>query len=211
MLASDWLQYLIFPMNVEINELIAQTFQESIQTKQAALDGLRAPIRRAIELLVSGVRESRTVLTCGNGGSACDSLHFAAELVNRYRLDRRALPAVALTADMATLTAIGNDDCYDHVFSRQIEALGRPDDILLAITTSGNSKNVLAAVEAAHRLGLRVIGLTGRDGGRLGNMLSEKDCLICVPSEVTARIQETHLLILHCLCDAIDKILFQES
>jgi D-sedoheptulose 7-phosphate isomerase len=144
------------------------------------------------------------VLSCGNGGSAADAQHFASEMVNRFEHERPGLPAIALTTDSSTLTSIANDYAYDLVFAKQVRALGQPTDVLVAITTSGNSPSIAAAVEAAHEQDLAVVALTGREGGRLAGLLREGDVEIRVPADSTARIQEVHLLVIHCLCDLID-------
>lgn len=147
-------------------------------------------------------------MACGNGGSAADAQHFAAELMGRFERERRELAAVALTTDTSILTAVGNDYSYDQVFSKQVRGLGKSGDILLAITTSGNSKNVIKAVEAAQALGIKVIALSGNGGGQLNNVLGANDLLLAAPSSRTARIQETHLVLLHALCDGIDHVMF---
>ena len=147
------------------------------------------------------------ILTCGNGGSAADAQHFAAELINRFEIERPGLPAVALTTDSSVLTSIANDYDFAQIFSKQVRALGMEGDVLVAISTSGNSANVVEAVNAAHERGMRVVALTGRDGGQLAAILNENDFNLCVPAKNTARVQEMHLLILHCLCDVIDHIL----
>jgi D-sedoheptulose 7-phosphate isomerase len=157
--------------------------------------------------MVRCLREDGKILACGNGGSAADAQHFAAELINRFERERPPLAGLALTTDTSTLTSIANDYDYDQVFSKQVRALGRPGDVLLAISTSGNSRNVVAAIEAAHEGGIAVVVLTGRDGGRMTELLAPGDVNICVPARSTARIQEVHLLALHCLCDAIDCLL----
>jgi len=148
------------------------------------------------------------ILACGNGGSAADAQHFSAELINRFERERPALPAVALTTDSSVLTSIANDYAWEQVFSKQVLALGQPGDCLLAISTSGNSPNVVAAIEAAHARRLRVVALTGRDGGRMAAVLGVQDIEVRVPAERTARIQEVHLLAIHCLCDGIDSALY---
>jgi D-sedoheptulose 7-phosphate isomerase len=161
--------------------------------------------------MFSSINKGGKILACGNGGSAADAQHFAAELVGRFERERKELGAIALTTDSSILTAIGNDYGYDEVFSKQVRALGKPEDILLAISTSGNSKNVILAIEAAQKIGMGVIAFTGRGGGKINQLLKEQNSLqnvhLCVPSERTARIQETHLLLLHCLCDGIDHLL----
>jgi D-sedoheptulose 7-phosphate isomerase len=151
------------------------------------------------------------ILSCGNGGSAGDAQHFSAELLNRFEKERPGLPAIAISTDTSTLTAIANDYDYNEIFSKQVSALGTDGDILLAISTSGNSANVIAAIEAAHERGMRVVAMTGKDGGKIASVLSETDTEIRVPSERTARIQEVHLVVIHCLCDLIDTYLFGED
>jgi D-sedoheptulose 7-phosphate isomerase len=187
---------------------VKQHFAESAQLKLQAAEGLAGPIAAAAERMVQCLMSDGKIMSCGNGGSAADAQHFAAELLNRFEMERPGLAAIALTTDSSTLTAIANDYDYNQVFSKQVRALGLANDVLLAITTSGNSANVLEAVEAAHERGLAVVALTGMNGGHLGGMLDEGDVHICVPATNTARIQEVHLLTLHCLCDAIDSLLF---
>jgi D-sedoheptulose 7-phosphate isomerase len=183
-------------------------FEESMAVKQASLAALLAPIADAAALLATTLRQDGKILSCGNGGSAGDAQHFAAELLNRFEMERPGLAAMALSTDTSTLTSIANDYAYEQVFSKQVGALGRAGDVLLAISTSGNSANVVAATQAAHERGMRVIALTGRDGGRLATALREGDIEIRVPARRTARIQEVHLVVIHCLCDAIDQALF---
>jgi D-sedoheptulose 7-phosphate isomerase len=165
---------------------------------------LAKPIADAVGAIVGCITAGGKVLACGNGGSASDAQHFAAEFVGRFERERPGLAAVALTTDTSILTAIGNDYDFNRVYSKQVQALGAPGDVLIAITTSGNSANVLAAVEAAHVKEMTVVALTGRKGGKMASMLSETDVHICVPHERTARIQEVHILALHCICDAVD-------
>jgi D-sedoheptulose 7-phosphate isomerase len=192
---------------MDIDTRIRQHFSDSAQTKLAAVDVLAAPIARGIDLMVKTLLANGKILACGNGGSAADSQHFAAELLNRFERERPGLAAMALTTDTSTLTSIANDYDYNQVFSKQVLALGQPGDVLLAISTSGNSKNVMAAVTAAHERDMRVVALTGKSGGAMAKMLSDADAHICVPHSSTARIQEVHLLTLHCLCDGIDTLL----
>ena len=187
---------------------IGAQFAESLATKQAAAGLLVAPIAAAARLCADILQNHGKLLSCGNGGSAGDAQHFSSELLNRFERERPGLAAVALSTDTSTVTAIANDYAYEQVFAKQVLALGRPGDGLLAITTSGNSPNVIAAVHAAHERGLRVIALTGRDGGKLAPALRPGDVEIRVPSARTARVQEVHLLAIHCLCDAIDTLLF---
>lgn len=179
-------------------------FNQSIQTKIDALPMLTQPIADAAELIFNRLLEGNKVLSCGNGGSAGDAQHFSSEMLNRYERDRPGLPAIALTTDSSTVTSIANDSDFSNVFSRQIEALGQPSDLLLAISTSGNSTNVNRAIASAHERDMNIVALTGRDGGGLVKLLAPGDVEIRVPSDVTARIQETHLLIIHCLCDLVD-------
>ena len=193
---------------------IARQFQDSAQTKLDAAEIMAAPIAAAVELMVHSLHANGKIMACGNGGSAADAQHFAAELLNRFEMERPPLAAIALTTDSSTLTSIANDYCYEEVFAKQIRALGLPNDILLAISTSGDSPNVIEAIRAAHQREVRVVALTGRDGGKIAELLNESDVHICVPKQAssrTARIQEVHLLVLHCLCDGIDTLLFGES
>ncbi len=186
---------------------ISENFSESAHLKLQSMDALAKPIAAAAERMVQCLRADGKILACGNGGSAADSQHFAAELLNRFEMERPGLAAIALTTDTSTLTSIANDYDFEQIFSKQVRALGHKNDVLLAITTSGNSKNVLAAVAAAHENGMSVIGLTGRHGGKMTEILGPSDIHVCVPSQSTARVQEVHLLTLHCLCDAIDCLL----
>ena len=190
------------------HDAIRSQFVESIAVKQRALNELVPAIARAGAAMTGSLRRGGKILACGNGGSAGDAQHFAAELLNRFERERPGLPAVALTTDGSTLTSIANDYAYEQVFSKQVLALGKPEDCLLAISTSGNSPNVVAAIAAAHARGVTVIALTGRDGGRMAAALADGDVEIRVPAERTARIQEVHLVVIHCLCDAIDRALY---
>jgi D-sedoheptulose 7-phosphate isomerase len=187
---------------------VAAHFTESANLKAAAAQPLSEPIVRAGVLLADVLRAGGKVLACGNGGSAADAQHFAAELINRFEIERPPLAAIALTTDTSNLTSIANDYAYVQVFSKQLRALGRPGDALLALSTSGNSANVIEAMQAARELGVRVIALTGNGGGKMAGLMGADDVHICVPHKNTARIQEVHLLVLHCLCDAIDQQLF---
>ncbi len=189
-------------------ERIAAHFADSANLKRAAAQPLAGPIARAVEVMSAGLRAGGKVLACGNGGSAADAQHFAAELVNRFERERPPLAALSLAADSSNLTSIANDYSYDAVFEKQLRALGRPGDVLLAISTSGDSPSVVNAVRAARDLGLRTVALTGRGGGKTGAALGPEDIHVCVPHERTMRIQEVHLLVLHCLCDGIDFQLF---
>lgn len=191
-----------------IIERIKLSFTESIQTKINSADSIINIIAEASEEIVQALLEGHKVLSCGNGGSACDAMHFSSEMLNRFKQERPGLPAIALTTDMATITSIANDYHYSDIFAKQIRALGHQGDLLLAISTSGNSANIVNAIKAAHDKQMGVIALTGYDGGKIVDYLQEKDIEIRVPAYDTARIQETHLLIIHCLCDIIDFRLF---
>lgn len=193
------------------HDRIVEQFRASIEAKQAALDALVPSIEAAGTLLANALERGHKILSCGNGGSAGDAQHFSSELLNRFEMDRPGLPAVALTTDSSTLTSIANDDDYARIFARQIHALGQPGDVLLAITTSGGSENIVEAVRAASERDVRTVALTGKDGGAVARTLGESDVEIRVPSSVTARIQEVHLLVLHCLCDTIDRTLFPQA
>ena len=194
-----------------LEQRIQQQFFDSADLKYAAAEVLSKPIADAVSALVGCITSGGKVLSCGNGGSAGDAQHFAAEFVGRFERERPGLAAIALTTDTSILTAIGNDYDFNSIFSKQVQALGAPGDVLLAITTSGNSANVVAAVEAARAKDMTVIALTGHKGGRLRELLQETDVMICVPHDRTARIQEVHLLVLHCLCDAVDLQLLGEQ
>jgi D-sedoheptulose 7-phosphate isomerase len=186
---------------------INQHFAESAKLKSEAVKLLAAPLSQAAERMVQCLMSEGKILACGNGGSAADAQHFAAELLNRFEMERPGLAAIALTTDSSTLTSIANDYDYDQVFSKQVRALGQPSDLLLAISTSGSSRNVVEAVQAAHDRQMGVIALTGKNGGVMGELLAPADIHLCVPHSNTARIQEVHILCLHCLCDAIDCML----
>lgn len=186
---------------------INQHFTDSAQLKLQAMEVLAEPLARASERMVACLAGERKILACGNGGSAADAQHFAAELLNRFEMERPPLAAVALTTDTSTLTSIANDYDYNEVFSKQVRGLGQAGDLLLAISTSGNSPNVMEAINAAHDRQVGVIALTGKNGGKIAGLLRDSDVHICVPADRTARIQEVHLLCLHCLCDAIDCLL----
>ena len=186
-----------------MDERVRRHFHESIATKQAAIE-LAPVIAAAAATMTRCLLEDGKLLSCGNGGSAADAQHFSSELLNRFELERPGLPALALTTDSSTLTSISNDYAFVEVFAKQVRALGQPTDVLLAISTSGNSENVVRAIRAAHERGLRVVALTGRDGGMIAGSLGAGDIEIRVPAERTCRIQEVQLLIIHCLCDLID-------
>lgn len=190
---------------------IKSNFTESIQTKIAASEVLAGPLEQAGMIMVQSLLNGHKILACGNGGSAADAQHFSAELLNRYETERPSLPAIALTTDSSTLTSIANDYHWDEVFSKQIRALGNPGDVLLAISTSGNSSNVIKAIEAALARDMPIVALTGKDGGDIAGLLGENDVEIRVPSGRTARIQEVHLVAIHCLCDIIDTTLFPQE
>lgn len=190
---------------------IKTSFTESIQTKIAAAEALPESIETAANMMTQCLINGNKILSCGNGGSAGDAQHFSAELLNRFEKERPSLPAIALTTDSSTLTSIANDYHFDEVFSKQVRALGQPGDILLAISTSGNSRNVIKAMEAALARDMTIVALTGKDGGEMAGLLSAQDIEIRVPSDRTARIQEVHLLAIHCLCDAIDNTLFPQQ
>jgi D-sedoheptulose 7-phosphate isomerase len=183
---------------------INQHFADSAKLKLQAVGVLADPLRIGAEKMFQCLMNEGKILSCGNGGSAADAQHFSAELLNRFERERPGLAAMALTTDTSTLTSIANDYDYNQVFSKQVRALGHAGDVLLAISTSGNSPNVMAAIDAAHERQMTVVALTGRNGGKMTAQLGADDVYICVPSQVTARIQEVHLLCLHCLCDAID-------
>ena len=195
---------------MDAESLVNEHFAESVATKQAAAKVLAPAIARAGQLMAQSLLDDGKILSCGNGGSAADAQHFSAEMLNRFEMERPGLPAIALTTDSSTLTSISNDYAYEEIFAKQISALGRGSDVLLAISTSGNSENVNRAIAAAHERALKVVALSGRDGGRMAGLLSDADVEIRVPAERTARIQEVHLVVLHCLCDLIDRTMLGE-
>lgn len=194
-----------------LEQRIQQHFIDSADLKYQSAEALSKPISAAVQALLACVTSGGKVLACGNGGSAADAQHFAAEFVGRFERERPELGAIALTTDSSILTAIANDYNFNAIFSKQVRALGQPGDVLLAISSSGNSGNVLAAIEAAHAREMTVVALTGRGGGQMGRLLRETDVHICVPHERTARIQEVHLLAIHCLCDGVDTQLLGEQ
>lgn len=196
---------------MSIEQRIRDQFQASIVTKQAAEAAMAGPIAQAVDVMVACLRNDGKIMACGNGGSAGDSQHFAAELINRFERERPPLAAIALSTDTSTLTSIANDYRYEEIFSKQVQALGRKGDVLLAISTSGNSPNVIEAIQVAHQKGIAVVALTGKKGGRMAALLAPGDVHLCVPADKTARIQEVHLLTLHCLCDGIDQLLFGDA
>jgi D-sedoheptulose 7-phosphate isomerase len=193
--------------SIDLIARINQHFTESANLKLEAVKALADPLRRAAERMVQCLMSEGKIMACGNGGSAADAQHFTAELLNRFEMDRPGLAAFALTTDASTVTSIANDFDFEQVFSKQVRALGQPADVLLAISTSGNSRNVLQAVQGAHDRQMSVIALTGRNGGMIGELLGPEDIHICVPHANTARIQEVHILCIHCMCDAIDCML----
>ncbi|MCC6378252.1 MAG: phosphoheptose isomerase [Burkholderiales bacterium] len=192
-------------------ERIRSHFTASAELKLAAAGPMAPLVARAAETMTSALLADGRILACGNGGSAADAQHFSAELVGRFERERPGLPAIALTTDTSLLTAVANDYAFDQVFAKQVRALGRRGDVLLGFSTSGNSANVVEAIAAAHEHEMRVVALTGRGGGRIGELLREDDVHLCVPHQRTARIQEVHLLVLHCLCDAIDQALLGDE
>lgn len=192
---------------MDAESLVLEHFAESVAAKQAAANVLAPSIARASQLMVRSLLDDGKIFSCGNGGSAADAQHFSAELLNRFEMERPGLPGIALTTDSSTLTSIGNDYAFEEIFAKQVSALGRQNDVLLAISTSGNSENVNRAIVAAHARAVKVVALSGRDGGRMAGLLAEEDVEIRVPAQRTARIQEVHIVVLHCLCDLIDRSL----
>jgi D-sedoheptulose 7-phosphate isomerase len=192
---------------MDLTEHIAEHFNASAQLKAECAFSLAPQIAAAVELLSQSLLSDGKILACGNGGSAADAQHFSSELINRFEMERPGLAAIALTTDSSALTSIANDYDFSVIFSKQVTALGHAGDVLLAISTSGNSRNVVEAIVAAQQRNMRVVALTGNSGGLMSELLTEDDVLICVPSTSTARIQEVHLLVIHCLCDGIDKII----
>lgn len=194
-----------------LEQRIQQQFIDSADLKYQAAQALSKPIAAAVQAVLACVTSGGKVLACGNGGSAADAQHFSAEFVGRFERERPELAAIALTTDTSILTAVANDYAWDRVFSKQVRALGQGGDVLVVLSTSGNSANVIAAIEAAHEREMTVIALTGRGGGKIANLLRETDVHICVPHERTARIQEVHILALHCICDGVDAQLLGEQ
>ncbi|OFL25215.1 phosphoheptose isomerase [Neisseria subflava] len=192
-----------------LQERVSAHFAESIRAKQEAEKVLVEPTAQAAELMLQCLMNDGKILACGNGGSAADAQHFAAEMTGRFEKERMELAAVALTTDTSALTAIGNDYGFDHVFSKQVRALGRAGDVLVGISTSGNSTNIIEAIKAAHERDMHVIAMTGRDGGKIAAMLKDTDVLLNVPYPRTARIQENHILLIHAMCDCIDSVLLE--
>jgi D-sedoheptulose 7-phosphate isomerase len=185
----------------------SQHFLDSIAVKQAAEKILPEQVALGIVAMTNCLRAGGKVMACGNGGSAADAQHFAAELIGRFERERQELAAIALTTDTSILTAVGNDYSYDEIFAKQVRGLGKKGDILIGISTSGNSKNVVRAIEAAKKMGIQIIALTGNGGGKIASLLDANDIHLCAPSTRTARIQETHLVLLHALCDGVDHLL----
>ncbi len=183
---------------------VKNNFQESILTTRNCMEDLAPIIAQAASHMIQALLTDRKILVCGNGGSAADAQHFSAELLNRFERERPGLPAISLTTDTSTITAIGNDYHFDDIFSKQVRALGQSGDVLLGISTSGNSRNVIRAIEAAHERGIVCVALNGREGGEITGLLTGQDVNICVPGSSTARIQEVHGIVIHCLCDLID-------
>ena len=194
-------------MKINLTERIKEHFAESLSVKMLSMERLTLDLAQATQVMVNSLKLGGKILACGNGGSAGDAQHFAAELVGRFERERMELGAIALTTDSSILTAIGNDYGFEEIFSKQVRAIGKKEDILLGISTSGNSPNVILAIKAAKKMGMRVVAFTGRGGGKIKDLLEPEDVHLCVPSERTARIQETHLLLIHCLCDGIDYLL----
>ena len=192
-----------------LQKRVSAHFAESIRAKQEAEKVLVEPTAQAAELMLQCLMNDGKILACGNGGSAADAQHFAAEMTGRFEKERMELAAVALTTDTSALTAIGNDYGFDHVFSKQVRALGRAGDVLVGISTSGNSTNIIEAIKAAHERDMHVIAMTGRDGGKIAAMLKDTDVLLNVPYPRTARIQENHILLIHAMCDCIDSVLLE--
>jgi len=190
-----------------LEQHIEQLFIDSADLKYQSAQILSKPMAEAVQLIMVSVTGGGKVMACGNGGSAADAQHFAAELIGRFERERQELAAIALTTDTSILTAVGNDYSYDEVFSKQVRGLGKKGDILLGISTSGNSKNVVKAIEAAKKMGIKIIALTGNGGGKIATLLGAEDIHLCAPSTRTARIQETHLVLLHGLCDGVDHLL----
>jgi D-sedoheptulose 7-phosphate isomerase len=195
---------------MDLSLRITSQFTDSIAAKHAALAVMVEPINAAAHAMAQCLKNDGKIMACGNGGSAGDSQHFSAELLNRFERERAPLAAIALSTDTSTLTSIANDYRYEEVFSKQLQALGRRGDVLLAISTSGNSANVIEAIKVAHAKGIRVVALTGKAGGKIAGLLAPDDVHLCVPSDRTARIQEVHLLAIHCLCDGIDNLMYGE-
>lgn len=196
---------------MDMTSRMSSHFDDAIDTFKTSSLALSAPLSAAVDLLFGALANNNKILSCGNGGSAADAQHFIAELVGRFERDRLPLAGIALNTDTSILTAVGNDYGFDNVFERQVTALGQPGDVLVAISTSGNSSNVLRAIEAAHEREMLVIALTGKGGGKINELLFETDIHLCVPHDRTMRIQEVHILLLHALCDGIDALLLGDT
>ncbi len=196
---------------MDMTSRMSSHFDDAIDTFKTSSLALSAPLSSAVDLLFGALANNNKILSCGNGGSAADAQHFIAELVGRFERDRLPLAGIALNTDTSILTAVGNDYGFDNVFERQVTALGQPGDVLVAISTSGNSSNVLRAIEAAHDREMLVIALTGKGGGKINEILFETDIHLCVPHDRTMRIQEVHILLLHALCDGIDALLLGDT
>jgi DnaA initiator-associating protein len=194
--------------NLNMIDVISQNFNDSIQAKIMTADSVAHQIAAGAQLMVEALINGKKILVCGNGGSAADAQHFSAELLNRYEVERPPLPAISLTTDTSTLTSIGNDYDFKEIFSKQVLALGNEGDILFAISTSGNSANINLAIDAAHKREMKILALSGKDGGKMSGLLNPVDIEIRVPATRTARIQECHITIIHCLCELIDRSLF---
>lgn len=199
------------PENTSLIARVRNNFEQSIQTTRSLMEELAPLVTTAAVVMANSLLSERKILACGNGGSAADAQHFSAEMLNRFERERPGLPAIALTTDSSTLTSIGNDYRFEDIFAKQVRALGQSGDVLLAISTSGNSANVNLAVEAAHERGMACVALNGRTGGKLTAMLADGDVDICVAGPSTARIQEVHAIVIHCLCDLIDYQLLGEA
>lgn len=200
---------IITPM--DMTSRMSSHFDDAIDTFKASSQSLAEPLAAAVDTAFAALVNNNKILACGNGGSAADAQHFVAELVGRFERDRLPLAGIALNTDSSIMTAVGNDYGFDHIFERQVMALGQPGDVLVAISTSGNSPNVLRSIEAAHDRDMTVIALTGKGGGKMGEQLYETDIHLCVPHDRTMRIQEVHIVLLHALCDGIDALLLGDS
>ncbi|NLZ11150.1 phosphoheptose isomerase [Neopusillimonas aromaticivorans] len=196
---------------MDMTSRMSSHFDDAIDTFKASGQMLAEPLAAAVDQLFAALANNNKILACGNGGSAADAQHFIAELVGRFERDRLPLAGIALNTDTSILTAVANDYGYDHIFERQVMALGQPGDILVAISTSGNSPNVLRSIEAAHDREMTVIALSGKGGGTFNDVLAETDIHLCVPHDRTMRIQEVHIVLLHALCDGIDALLLGDS
>lgn len=196
---------------MDMTSRMSSHFDDAIDTFKASAQTLAEPLAASVDVLFAALANNNKILACGNGGSAADAQHFIAELVGRFERDRLPLAGIALNTDTSILTAVGNDYGYDHIFERQVTALGQPGDILVAISTSGNSPNVLRSIEAAHDREMMVIGLSGKGGGKMNDVLLDTDIHLCVPHDRTMRIQEVHIILLHALCDGIDALLLGDA